>query len=102
MAPAEYDPKIVEKRWKEDTPAHLTNLRDEFEQLDNPEKEDYENTLKKVAEKLEIGAGKLIHPVRLSVSGIGVGPGVYDLLVTIGKEEVINRINTALDSIKID
>lgn len=101
-APVEYDQDIVQKRWKEDTPVHLTALRDEFEKLDNPDKEEYETALKKVAENLEIGSGKLIHPVRLAVSGIGVGPGVYDLLVTIGKEEVINRITTALNSIKID
>ncbi len=100
--PAEYDPIIVQKRWKEETPAQLTALRDEYETLDNPSKEDYENTLKKVAEKLDIGAGKLIHPVRLAVSGIGVGPGVYDLLDALGKEEVIKRINTALNSITIE
>ena len=101
-APSEYDPNIVQKRWKAETPSQLTALRDEYESLDHPSKEDYEITLKKVAENLEIGAGKLIHPVRLAVSGIGVGPGVYDLLDTLGKDEVIRRIDTALNSITID
>jgi glutamyl-tRNA synthetase len=101
-APKEYDSAIVQKRWKEDTPSHLTKLRDEFQMLENPSKAEYESALKKVAENLDIGAGKLIHPVRLAVSGIGVGPGVYDLLFVLGKEEVMNRINTALKSIKTE
>ena len=49
-----------------------------------------------------VGAGKMIHPVRLAVSGIGVGPGVFDLLYILGKEKVISRINTAINKIKID
>lgn len=99
-APTEYDEKTVKKRWKEDSPELLSKLRDEFENLDNPSKEDYEKTLKGLAEKLEVGLGKLIHPVRLAVSGVGQGPGVFDLLYIIGKEEVIKRINRALEKIK--
>ena len=101
-APKEYDEKTIQKRWKEDSPELLTKLRDEFEKLDNPSKEDFETTLKSLAEKLDVGLGKLIHPVRLAVSGVGQGPGVFDLLYTIGKDEVIKRINTALEKIKVN
>ena len=98
--PAEYDETIIKKRWKEDTPAQLEKLKEAFAQLSDPAKEDFENALRSTAEKLEIGAGKLIHPVRLSVSGVGQGPGLFDLLYTLGKEEVIKRINIALEKIK--
>lgn len=101
-APTEYDEKTVKKRWKEDSPELLTKLRDEFEKLENPTKEDFEKALKGLAEKLEVGLGKLIHPVRIAVSGVGQGPGVFDLLYIIGKEEVIKRINTALEKIKVN
>lgn len=100
-APTEYDEKTLQKRWKGESSELLTKLRDEFDKLDNPSKEDFEHTLKGLAEKLEVGMGKLIHPVRLAVSGVGEGPGVFDLLYIIGKEEVINRINTALEKIKV-
>lgn len=100
-SPTEYDEKTIQKRWKEDSPELLIKLRDEFEKLDNPSKEDFETTLKGLAEKQEVGLGKLIHPVRLAVSGVGQGPGVFDLLYIIGKDEVIKRINTALEKIKV-
>lgn len=99
-SPTEFDESVIQKRWKEDTPQQLTELCSAFEKLDNPNKEDFENALRSTAEKLNVGAGKLIHPLRLAVSGTGQGPGLFDLLFTLGKEEVIRRINTALETIK--
>lgn len=98
--PQSYDEKAVKKRWKEDTPEHLNQLREAFAQLDNPSKEDFEQTLRDTAESLGIGAGKLIHPVRLATSGVGGGPGVFDLLYLLGNDEVIKRIDTALENIQ--
>ena len=99
--PTEYDEHVIKKRWKDDTSEQLIKLRDNIAQLDNPVKEDFENALTKTSEELNIGKGKLIHPVRLALSGIGTGPGVYDLLNIIGKDESIERINHALKVINI-
>jgi glutamyl-tRNA synthetase len=99
--PTEYDENVIKKRWKEDTPDQLTKLRNNIAQLSNPVKEDFENALAKTAEELNIGKGKLIHPVRLALSGVGTGPGVYDLLYIIGKDKSIERIDRALKVISI-
>ena len=99
--PAEFDENVINKRWKEDTPGQLANLRDKIAQLENPIKEDFENALTKTAEELKIGKGKLIHPVRLALSGIGTGPGVYDLLYILGKDKSTERINRAIKVIKV-
>lgn len=94
--PVQFDENVIKKRWKKDSPAQLEKLKDAFNILDNPSKEDYEKTLKKTAEELGVGNGKLIHPLRLAVSGIGSGPGVFDIVNTIGKDETIRRIEYAL------
>ena len=99
--PKEYDENVIKKRWKEDSPELLSKLRDKIAQLDDPAKEDYESALNATAEELNIGKGKLIHPVRLAVSGVGEGPGVYDLLFILGKDECMKRIDRALNVIKI-
>ena len=99
--PTGYDENVIKKRWKEDTPEQLAKLRDNISQLNNPVKGDFENALAKTAEELEIGKGKLIHPVRLALSGVGTGPGVYDLLFIIGKDKSIGRIDRALKIITI-
>ena len=99
-APKEYEQKAVEKNWKPETPEQLKKLSDAFSLLVNPTKEDYESALTKVAEDLGVGKGKLIHPLRLAVSGQSTGPGMFDLLYILGKEEVINRINYAITKLK--
>lgn len=99
--PKEYDPAVLIKRWKSDTADQLKNLVIKFSELNDPSKEDFETALKSAAEELNAGVGKLIHPVRLAISGVGGGPGLYDILFIIGKEKSINRINKALETIKI-
>ena len=94
--PSSYDSAILNKRWKDDSHKLLNQFIVELTSLTNEDKESFETALKTVAEKNECGVGRLIHPVRLAVSGVGVGPGVYDLLVILGKEEVIERIKIAL------
>ena len=96
----EYDEKVLKKRWKEDSADLLKKLRDNFAELTNPVKEDFENALTKTAEELNIGKGKLIHPLRISVSGMGEGPGVYDIVVIIGKDETLKRIDQAMEKLK--
>ncbi len=99
-APKEYEETAIQKNWNPETPVQLNKLLDAFALLENPTKEDYEHTLAKVAEDLNIGKGKLIHPLRLAVSGMSTGPGVFDIVVILGKDEVLKRIQTALERIK--
>lgn len=99
-APTTYDKDVVKKRWKGDSAEHLITLRNNFAKLSNPSKEDFEKTVTETAEQLNISKGKLIHSLRLAVSGIGTGPGVYELVMIIGKDESIKRINRTLDIFK--
>ena len=100
-APTEYEQSSISKNWKTETPEQLKKLLQAFSQLINPTKEDYEIALAQTAVDLNIGKGKLIHPLRLAVSGISTGPGIFDILVIIGQDETIKRINTALNKIKL-
>ncbi|MGH2567458.1 MAG: glutamate--tRNA ligase [Bacteroidota bacterium] len=98
--PSEYELAVIKKRWKPETPDRLKKLAEEFAKLNNPTKEDYEGALHRVAATFKLGHGDLIHPLRLALSGTGAGPGLYDILFILGKEETIRRINTAIERIK--
>jgi glutamyl/glutaminyl-tRNA synthetase len=37
----------------------------------------------------------LIHPTRLAVSGMTKGPGLYEMLELLGREETVKRMRTA-------
>jgi glutamyl-tRNA synthetase len=94
--PLQFDEAAIAKNWKPETPEQLQLLSKAFSLLNSPTKEDYEIALTKVALELNIGKGKLIHPLRLAVSGQSTGAGMFDLLYILGKEEVLKRINSAI------
>ncbi|MGD0337778.1 MAG: glutamate--tRNA ligase [Bacteroidota bacterium] len=98
--PEKFDPDVIKKRWKEETPSNLKVLMNEFSQLIKPRKEDYEAALHRAAETLKIKHADLIHPLRLAVSGMGAGPGVYDILVILDKDETIRRVKSAIEQIR--
>lgn len=100
QTPDQYEPDVVKKRWKPETPEQLKTLAEEFSRMENPKKEEYESALHRLAETLKIKQSDLIHPLRLAVSGMGAGPGLYDILVILGKEETIRRIHSAIERMK--
>jgi glutamyl-tRNA synthetase len=91
-----YDLKAAEKRFDDEGRRFLIDLSKAFEQADDFTKEGIEKALDKVAEKLDVKRGKLIHPTRLAVSGVAEGPGLFDILETIGKTETLKRIERAI------
>jgi glutamyl-tRNA synthetase len=98
-SPKEYEQKSFENNWTPQTPEQLNLFIEEVEKFEKLYKADYETALTLTAEKLNVGKGKLIHPLRLAVSGQSTGPGMFDLLFILGKEEVINRIRTAINKL---
>lgn len=99
--PQSYEQKSIDKNWKSDTPDHLLALADEISKLEDFNKLSLEQTLIKVAEKFGISKGRIIHPIRLALSGTSAGPGIFDLMYILGKQEVIERIKLAIEKIQI-
>ena len=52
-----------------------------------------EATTKSYAEQLELGLGKLAQPMRAALTGTTTSPGIFDVLVLLGKEEALARID---------
>ena len=93
--PESFDPDAVKKRWKAESRARLGTLIEEFSALEFWNAAVLESALQSAAEQLGVGAGQLIHPTRLAVSGVGVGPGLYELLEALGKDRCLGRMRRA-------
>ena len=98
-APETYEPDTVRKRWNPASPELLRALLREFSALPDPQPADYEAALVRTAERSAVKKSDLIHPLRLAVSGMGAGPGLYDILAILGKEETIRRITAAIERV---
>ena len=55
--------------------------------------------LKSLAEKANVGMGKIAQPIRVAVTGGTVSPGIGETLELIGKQESLSRIDAALSRI---
>ncbi len=51
-----------------------------------------EANLKSMAEELGLGLGKLAQPLRAALTGQTTSPGIFDVLVLLGKDESLARI----------
>ena len=100
QAPTEYDQKVIQKQWKEDTPGILSGLKKQFEALEEFDLLSLEKTVQDYLEGKEFGMGKVMNPLRLLLVGTSIGPGVLEIAEIIGKEETLKRIETGLQKIK--
>jgi glutamyl-tRNA synthetase len=68
-------------------------LAERFEQLTDFTREDAERATRELADELDIKAGILINGTRTVVTGQAAGAGLFDVLMAIGKDRVIVRLN---------
>ncbi len=95
--PTTYDEKAVKKRWKDDSSVLLTAYADRLEQAESFTEETTEAVLRALAEEHEAGAGRIIHPTRLAVSGTNVGPSLFGMLGVLGRETCVRRLRRAVE-----
>ena len=98
-APTSYDEKTIRKKWKEDTPKYVLELKDRLAGLADFSTENIEEAFKKYLEENELGMGKLLPAFRVCLTGLGMGPSLFDIASLLGKEETIKRMETALEKI---
>ena len=97
VAPTDYDPKAVAKRWKPGMTTHMAKVIEilntvpfEYDAIHQALLEDY-------IKGNELNMGQIMNSLRLAVVGTTVGPDMLTLVMTIGKEETIARVQRAID-----
>jgi len=53
--------------------------------------------LRDTAERVGTGFGKVVHPLRIAVTGSAASPGIDQVLAVMGRERVLRRICYALE-----
>lgn len=98
VAPTEYDAKAL-KNWKEDTGTILTEVAKELQSIEVFEARLIETRIKDWINFKEIGMGKVMQPLRLSLVGALKGPDLFDIIEMLGVQETIFRIENAVKKI---
>ena len=64
------------------------------------DKQTVEKVFDQIMNQHDIGLGKVMKPLRIAISGISYGPGIFDMMILLGKDLTINRINNAINFYK--
>ena len=97
IAPTEYDEKTVKKRWKGDSAKVMGELADVLEGIDDFSVEGQEPVVMKWVEEKGYKLGDVMNAFRLTLVGIGKGPGMFDISAFLGKEETLKRLRKAIE-----
>jgi glutamyl-tRNA synthetase len=97
-APSSYDEKAA-KNWKEETPDLMQQVISELNNIEDFTSVNIETLLKEWMSTNEIGMGKVMQPLRLSLVGALKGPHLFDIIEMIGKNESIKRIEKAIQNL---
>jgi glutamyl-tRNA synthetase len=91
-----YDVEAVKKFWKDPAVANLlAELADRLAACSTFNLEETETQLRTLAEEKGVKAGLLINASRVALTGQGVAPGLFEVMLVLGQDRVVNRMRKA-------
>jgi glutamyl-tRNA synthetase len=95
--PIEYDEKAVQKTLrKEGVKPALEALRDALTHGDFSEA-GIQQAIRKAEAALGTGEGKFNQLLRVAVTGVAIGAGIYEILALMGRERTLTRLETSIN-----
>jgi glutamyl-tRNA synthetase/nondiscriminating glutamyl-tRNA synthetase len=79
----------------------LKALKEELSVLKCWDEKSIEDIVREIASSLQIKGGKIIHPIRVALTGKKIGPGLFELIVVLGQEKTIQRLEEAIEKLKV-
>ncbi|WP_271855315.1 glutamate--tRNA ligase [Patiriisocius marinus] len=95
-APTSYNEKAAGKAFKEGTVELLKKVVEKLQSVDDFKAANISEVVKGWITSNEIGFGKVMMPLRLSLVGEMKGPDVFDIIEILGKDSSISRIEKAI------
>lgn len=96
--PHKYDAKGVNKYLKHaDIWDHISEFAERLAHSTDYHETAIEALLRSLAEEKAISAAKIIHPIRLALTGATASPGLFEMMVVLGKETVLRRLKHLID-----
>ena len=91
-SPEEFDQKTVKKKWKEQSAAIVADILNVFEKSESFTSAVLEADFKQYLEEKELGFGVPMIALRLSITGVGGGPSLFNIVEILGKNETLKRL----------
>ena len=92
----EFDEKARNKFLTDEAKPLIEKIITELAALESYSVENIESLFKKIVEEEGMKLGKLAQPVRVALTGATVSPGIYDVILLLGKEETLKRLKNVV------
>jgi len=94
--PSRYDEETIAKKWKAETASIMNEWKEVMSNLSQFDAHIIETAFKSFLAEKQLGTGAVLLPFRLTITGVGAGPGMFDIASFLGKEEVLKRMEEGL------
>lgn len=95
-----FDPQAAEKFLTPDVADHLAAVIQQLSSLADYSKTGIEQLLRQFAEERQIKLKIIAQPLRVALTGKTVSPGIDEVMVTLGKDRSVGRIQRAIEFIR--
>ena len=93
-----YEEQAARQHWKDPvaTAELLRATRHHLATLEPWNAEGMERALRELAEERGVAAGKIFQPLRVALTGMSVSPGIFEVLMAMGRTLALRRLDSAL------
>ncbi|MBE0676204.1 MAG: glutamate--tRNA ligase [Bacteroidales bacterium] len=99
VAPEAYDPDVVSKRWKEETPQQISELIKILSEIEDFSSSNTERVVKEWIASMGYNTGAILNIFRLLIVGASRGPHLFDITEWTGREETLRRLKIGLSKL---
>jgi glutamyl-tRNA synthetase len=98
VADIPYEEQAARQHWKDPVVAGelLRAARERLATVDSWTPESMERVLRELAEQRGVPAGKIFQPLRVALTGMSVSPGIFEVLLVMGRDLALRRLDNAL------
>ncbi len=100
-APMGYDEAVISKKWNDEAVTVITVYKNALATESAIDSTSAKSVLESAAASVNIGVGKIMQALRVAITGNGSGPDLMMTMEILGKDEVIKRLEHALNTIKV-
>lgn len=95
-----YEEKGDRKFLKPDLLVYLQDIRERLARTDDFSIKGLEGVFQTFLEEQQVKLGKIAQPIRVALTGRTASPGLFEIMVILGKDRVLTRLDNALSHIQ--
>ena len=92
----EFDEKAANKFLNSDILDMLQKAAGYIEDIKEYNQSELENIFKQIMEETGLKFGKIAQPLRVALTGTTTSPGIFEMLLALGREKTVSRIKAAI------